>query len=120
MTTHNLRLHAAILALLGALLAQDAAAHGVVGDRFFPATIASDDPFAADELALPTITLGNHEEDYTFEYSKRLLPQISVSFGGGYVNAHPPGEPAQSGWENLEITPTWQFLTDADSEFVVS
>ena len=26
-------------------------AHGIIGARFFPATIATDDPFAADELA---------------------------------------------------------------------
>ncbi|MGZ5938342.1 MAG: hypothetical protein ACXWLK_13205, partial [Rhizomicrobium sp.] len=25
-----------------------------------------------------------------------------------------------SGWENTEITPTWQFITDAGSEFVAS
>jgi hypothetical protein len=32
--------------------------HGIVGPRFFPATIATDDPFAAaDELALPTISI---------------------------------------------------------------
>jgi hypothetical protein len=120
MSLFPLRRHGACLALTLLLLPQGAAAHGIVGARFFPATITTDDPFAADELALPTITLGNHEEDYEFEYSKRLLPQISVSFGGGYVNAHPPGEAGQSGWENLEITPTWQFLTDADSEFVIS
>ena len=120
MSLFSLRHQGAWFALTLGLLPQAADAHGIVGARFFPATITTDDPFAADELALPTITLGNHEEDYEFEYSKRLLPQISVSFGGGYVNAHPPGEAGQSGWENLEITPTWQFLTDADSEFVVS
>jgi hypothetical protein len=121
MITHFMRLHAAFLALLGVvLLAQDATAHGVVGDRFFPATIASDDPFAADELALPTIALGDHEEDYDFEYTKTILPHFAVSLEGGYVNAHSPGEPNASGWDNLEITPTWQFVTDADSEFVAS
>src|SRR5437764_1234453 len=30
--------------------------HGIVGSRFFPATIATDDPFVADELALPTVS----------------------------------------------------------------
>ena len=28
-------------------------AHGFAGDRFFPPTITTDDPFAADELAQP-------------------------------------------------------------------
>jgi hypothetical protein len=97
-----------------------AEAHGVVGDRFFPATIASDDPFAADELALPTISLGNHETDYDFEYTKTIFPHFAVSLGGGYVDAHPPGASNTSGWDNFEITPMWQFETDADGEFVAS
>ena len=122
MTKTIVGVHLAGLALLAATLLYPnlAQAHGVVGDRFFPATIASDDPFAADELALPTVTLGNHEEDYDFEYSKTIFPHFAVSFAGGYVNAHPPGGPNASGWDNFEITPVWQFLTDADSEFVAS
>ena len=47
------RLHPGVAALLLAplLVPHAASAHGIVGDRFFPATIATDDPFAADELA---------------------------------------------------------------------
>src|SRR5213080_2902437 len=30
--------------------------HGFAGKRFFPATLATDDPFVADELSLPTIS----------------------------------------------------------------
>lgn len=116
------RLHLCAGALLAAamFLPAFAHAHGVVGDRFFPATIATDDPFAADELALPTIGLGNHEEDYDFEYTKTILPHVAVSFEGGYIHAHPPGGPDASGWDNFAITPMWQFETDADSEFVAS
>jgi hypothetical protein len=122
MTSVFIRLHLAALAVLAALVLVPAFAHahGVVGDRFFPATIATDDPFAADELALPTVGLGNHEEDYDFEYTKTIFPHFAVSFEGGYVNAHPPGGPSTSGFDNLEITPIWQFITDADSEFVAS
>ena len=120
MFRYSLRLHAAVLAVLTAGLPQFAHAHGIVGARFFPATITSDDPFAADELALPTISLGNHEEDYEFEFTKSIVPHFSVSFGGGYVELSSPGEARATGSENLEITPTWQFVTDADSEFVAS
>ena len=111
------RLHLAGIALLAVilLLPQIAHAHGVVGDRFFPATIASDDPFAADELALPTVSLGNREQDYDFEYTKTIFPHVAVSLEGGYIDA-----PGASGWDNFEITPMWQFETDADSEFVAS
>jgi hypothetical protein len=114
------KLHPGALFAAALFLAGPAHAHGIAGDRFFPATIATDDPFAADELALPTIGLGNHEEDYDFEWSKTLFKGFSISFEGGYGNAHPPGGPNASGFDNLEITPTWQFITDPDGEFVAS
>lgn len=122
MTNAFFRLHATgfVLLALSLLMPHCAEAHGVVGDRFFPATIASDDPFAADELALPTISLGNHEEDYDFEYTKTIFPHVAVSFEGGYINAHPPGGPNATGWDNFEITPMWQFETDPEHEFVAS
>ncbi|MBL6936715.1 MAG: hypothetical protein ISS15_07495 [Alphaproteobacteria bacterium] len=110
------RLHFGAMAVLAALITYDTAhAHGVVGDRFFPATIATDDPFAADELALPTVTFGQGQEEYDFEWSKSIVKGFSISINGGYVDAHGP-----SGWNNFEVTPTWQFLTDNDSEFLAS
>ena len=110
------RLHFGAAAVLAALVAGDAAdAHGVAGSRFFPATITTDDPFAADELALPTVSFGQGEEDYDFEWSKTIIKDFSISFGGGYADAR-----GLSGWNNIEVTPTWQFLTDADREFVAS
>jgi hypothetical protein len=113
--------HMAATALAAALvLPLSVRAHGIVGDRFFPATIATDDPFAADELALPTIGLGNREEDYDFEWSKTIFPHIAVSIAGGYTNAHAPGGPDASGWDNFEVTPAWQFFTDPDSETVAT
>jgi hypothetical protein len=105
-----------MLAIVAMLASTAADAHGIVGDRFFPATIATDDPFAADELALPTITLGDHVQAYDFEWSKTILPHFAVSLDGGYVHA----DAGPSGWNNLEITPTWQFMTDGDNEFVAS
>jgi hypothetical protein len=110
----------AVLLAVSLLLPACAHAHGIVGDRFFPATIATDDPFAADELALPTVSLGNHEEDYDFEYTKTIFPHVAISFAGGYVDANPPGAPATTGWDNFEITPAWQFFTDPGSEFVAT
>ena len=34
-----------------------ALAHGLAGERFFPATILTDDPFVADEISLPQATV---------------------------------------------------------------
>ncbi|MGA7252745.1 MAG: hypothetical protein WCC54_10280 [Pseudolabrys sp.] len=45
------------LAMFAAVLAAPATAalaHEIVGNRFFPATLAIDDPGVTDELALPT------------------------------------------------------------------
>ena len=42
--------------VLIALTATGAQAHGLIGKRFFPATLAIDDPFVADELSPPTET----------------------------------------------------------------
>lgn len=83
MFSFRFRCHAATLAVCAIALSSPTFAHGAVGSRFFPATIASDDPFAADELTLPTISLGSHEEDYAFEYSKSIVPDVSLSIGGG-------------------------------------
>lgn len=92
-----------------------ATAHGVVGARFFPATITTDDPFAADELALPTITGFNHETDYDFDYSKSILPGFAVSVGVGYAD----GKDA-SGWSNVSLTPVLELFRDEEHEAIVS
>jgi len=103
------------------LLSSSAAyAHGVVGERFFPATISVDDPFAADELALPTVSSfkpngGPSETDTEFEWSKSILPGFALSFEGGYADSV-----GASGWDNLEITPVVQLIKAPESEFILS
>jgi hypothetical protein len=119
MSTSTWRLGAALL--IGAsFIPAGADAHGVIGDRFFPATISSDDPFAADELALPTVIAFNHETDYDFDYSKSIFPGFAVSIGAGYVDATPPGDTAATGFSNLHIAPTLELFRSPDHEFVVS
>src|SRR5450631_3286738 len=50
-----LLLRGAVALAFGAL-AGGAVPHGIAGKRFFPATLATDDPFVADELSLPTVS----------------------------------------------------------------
>lgn len=103
-------------------------AHGVVGARFFPATITVDDPFAADELALPTLSsfrsLGDSkpvtENAAEFEWSKSIVKGFAVAFAGGYVHASESGGASTSGFENLEITPAVEFARDEDHEFIAT
>lgn len=113
-----LRSSAAFLA--ASLLVSTAGAHGVLGNRFFPATITSDDPFAADELALPTITFFDHETDYDFDYSKSIFPGFAIGIGAGYVDARQPGGPSATGFGNLDLSPTLELLRDKEHEFIFS
>ena len=49
-----IRSGAAVAAAVTLISANSAAlAHGFAGQRFFPATILTDDPFVADEMSLP-------------------------------------------------------------------
>jgi hypothetical protein len=114
------------LASLSALVTP-AAAHGVAGDRFFPATIAIDDPAVADELALPTVAWSKtgdepsaRQTDISGEWSKRLTRNLGISFGGEWTRIETPGEPTASGFQNLETTLKYQFLTSAEHETILS
>lgn len=114
-------------AACAALLASPAAAHGVAGDRFFPATLAVDDPAVADELSLPTVsrfTTGDvpaaTETDISGEYSKRLTRNLGVSVGGAWTQLRTPGEGTVTGFQNLETTLKYQVLTSAAHEAIVS
>ena len=81
------------------LAANEAAAHGFVGKRFFPATLATDDPFIADELSLPTIsyfkTPANGDEpatrqtDFSLDVSKRITDNFGIAFGASYLQLRP-------------------------------
>ena len=117
MFTRSLRFGASIL-LGGALLPAAANAHGILGDRFFPATIASDDPFAADEMAFPTISHFNHETDYDFDWSKSIFPGLAISIGTGYIDAKPPGDIPATGFSNLHIAPSLELYRDPKSETI--
>lgn len=111
----------AVLSISMALAAPAGAhAHGIVGERFFPATITTDDPFAADELALPTVTVFNHETVYDVDYSKSILPGFAVSLGMGYVDQTPPGGPDANGFGNLRITPALELWRNEAHEAIVT
>jgi hypothetical protein len=112
----------ALAALAGALPAL-ASAHGVAGDRFFPATLTVDDPAVADELSLPTVSHLDGdaaETDVAAEYSKRLTRTLGISFGETWTRLKTPGAPAASGWQNLETTVKWQALTSARHEAILA
>ncbi len=117
-----------VAAGLAALCAGTGAqAHGVAGNRFFPATIATDDPAVADELSLPTVTWSRDDDappigetEIALEYSKRLTSRLGVSIEGAWTRLAQPGAATAQGFQNLETTLKYQAVTSADHEAIIS
>jgi hypothetical protein len=117
-------------ALLVMALASAASAHGLIGQRFFPATLAIDDPFVADELSLPTIfhirNRGSDESpptrqtDLSGEFSKRLSPNLGFSLGGTYTLLDPDPGKLVSGFDNMEVSLKYVFWKSAAHETLLS
>lgn len=108
-----------------------AAAHGFVGQRFFPATIATDDPFVADELSLPTYATSrfNATDDspagrqttLAVDFSKRITQNFGLSFGTARERfTYGSAQPAVSGRDNLEIGAKYLFYKNEASESLMS
>jgi hypothetical protein len=120
---------ARIVLIAGLTLAAitEATAHCVVGARFFPATLTIDDPCVADELALPTIASfkngddpSTRELDISAEFSKRITDSFGISIGTAWTQLSPAGASRLNGFQNLEASFQYQFLTLPPREFVMS
>ena len=125
--TSKLTAPAAVLLALASLgCAGSALAHGIVGDRFFPATLITDDPAVADELSLPTIDTfktgddpPDSQTDISAEWSKRLTSRFGVSFDGAWTDLKTPGGDI-SGFQNFGTTFKYLAATDVPHELMVS
>src|SRR5713226_10441951 len=87
----------------------NALAHCFVGARFFPATLATDDPCVADEMSLPTIAIFKNgddpsarEVDISVDVAKRITENFGISIGRTWTHIAPPGGPNVSGFQNLD------------------
>jgi hypothetical protein len=103
-----------------ALVPAPAGAHGVIGQRFFPATISSDDPFAADELALPTITSFDRETDIDVDYSKSIVRGFAIAVGIRHLDRRSPAAPRERGFGNLEISSALEVYRNPKHELIVT
>ena len=120
--------------LIGAALILAAApaafAHGMIGQRFFPATLAIDDPFVADELSLPTISFmpfgrsgdspAFRQTDISGELSKRLSRDLGFSLAGDLRILDPDEGKTQSGFDNMEVSLKYVFWKSAEHETLLS
>jgi hypothetical protein len=77
------------LATLFVCLSYSAAfAHCFVGARFFPATLATDDPCVADEMSVPTVAWSKTgdvppatEWDISVDFAKRITEDFGITIG---------------------------------------
>ncbi len=104
----------------------NALAHCFVGARFFPATLAIDDPCVADELSLPTVQWSKTgdvppatEWDVSAEISKRITEDLGLSIGNTWSQIRPPGGPTAAGFADLETTLQYQLLKDSPHELAM-
>jgi len=111
----------AIVLLLTPALVQ---AHGLEGDRFFPPTPLTDDPFAVDELSLPLVQYNpagaSNEVDITASLSKEIFPKFALTLSDTYINLNPKGGPAEDGWSNVGFNAKYQLWEIPDHEFILS
>ncbi len=107
-----------------------ARAHEIVGNRFFPATLAIDDPGVTDELALPTVSLSKTGDDPSFkqldisgEFAKRITEDFAISVAPAWSRLYAPGGPAMNGargFQNLGTLFKYRLFKNVEHEFVMS
>jgi len=116
---------AALVAIIG-LATDPAGAHGIAGRRFFPATLAIEDPFVADELALPSFSYikgpEGKETSIGGEFQKSITPNLGVSIGGEYVILDPAESEAgsTSGFANPEVGVKYTFFRSDAHETILT
>ena len=102
-------------------------AHGFAGDRFFPATITTDDPFAASELSFPTILYFRQPGspptkaiDFSSDLSILVLPSVALTLSDGYQWQKPAGQSAQTGFNNFSANLLYEFFENDEHETILS
>jgi hypothetical protein len=110
-----------------------ARAHGFEGDRFFPPTIQTDDPFATDEFSVGVQSFNNpaspgdgtpktREIDVSSEFDKEIFPKFALGVSGTYINLDPHDHeaPSQDGFDNVTLSAKYQLWEDAPHEWIFS
>src|SRR5258707_1206840 len=105
---HSYSRAGALALLFAALPFTNAFAHCLVGARFFPAPLATDDPCVADEMSLPTVWWSRtadvppaNQRDVSGELSKRITEDFGVSIGTTWTQIRGPGGPTMAGFDNI-------------------
>lgn len=115
----------AALVAVAAIVPQVAGAHGFAGKRFFPATIATDDPFVAGEatpLQVSHASGPDHdsETDFSADVAGLITPRFGISAGESYTILNPSHGSNQYGFGNLELGAKYLLGVSAQHEAIVS
>jgi hypothetical protein len=100
--------------------------HGLVGQRFFPATLTIDDPFVADELSLPSVLhiKGPDAKETTLgaELSKTITPDLGLSIGAEYnfIDPNDPEAGSSSGFGNPDVSLKYSVFKSPAHEAILS
>ena len=107
-------------------------AHGFAGERFFPATLQTDDPFVADELSLPTVQIGKNpadptsgtpasrEIDTTIDFAKTITRDFGVEIADTWQHIAQKGSDKLTGRGNIDLNFKYNLLRDDPREMLVS
>jgi hypothetical protein len=108
----------------------NAPAHGFEGDYFFPPTIATDDPFATDELLFPSVSYSRSPAaddtpatgmtDFGFEFDKEILPKFSFGISGDYLYEKPQDQKQITGWDDFSLSAKYQLWENAPHQAILS
>jgi hypothetical protein len=116
-------------AIIGLLLPAIVNAHGIVGDRYFPPTVAVDDPFAANEIHAIGGRTPNIDIDKVssitgnvgvFGGSVEPFDGLGISLDGVYRSPNGNLENVGSGFDDIYYRVKQELWTDKSHEFQFS
>jgi len=122
MSRPSLRVAAAVAAGAALWPSGNALAHGFAGDRFFPATIQTDDPFVADEATVGTLTKNpadptdGQSYSYEFDISKRITRDLGFTAAYQWNYFQPKNQPPHYGFGTLTIGQQYQLFINNPHE----
>jgi hypothetical protein len=101
--------------------------HGFAGDRFFPATITTDDPFAASEMSLPTFSAIRQpgqppvkDFDTSTDLSVLVLPRTALTISDGYSIQKAADQHTRTGFDTAELNLLYEFFENDKHETITS
>jgi hypothetical protein len=101
--------------------------HGFAGDRIFPATISTDDPFAASEMSLPTFSAIRQPGqpplkvfDTSSDLSVLVLPRTALTISDGYSIQKAANQRAMTGFDTASLNLLYEFFENDKHETITS